>query len=64
MVDLFNRNDNEPESTEYITKLLRGNTKVVTKEFLKSINVPDIVSITISSKVYINKSHNIIQEHI
>ena len=35
---------------------------IVTKEFLKSRNVPDVGSITISSEDYINKSKNLTQE--
>ena len=41
---------NDPDSIKYIIKLLRGNTMIVTKEFLKSGNVPDIGYIPISSK--------------
>ena len=37
---------------------------VVTKEFLKSRNVPDIGSIKISSENYINESKNLTQEKI
>ena len=37
---------------------------IVTKEFLKSRNVPDIGSITISSEDYINKSKSLSQEQI
>ena len=33
---------NDPDSTKYIIKLLRGNTMAVTKEFFKSRSVPDI----------------------
>ena len=37
---------------------------ILTKEFLKSINVPYIVSIPISSDDCINESNNITQEQI
>ena len=42
MADLVDVNTNYNESTKYSIKLLSGNTMVVTKEFRKSINVPDI----------------------
>ena len=42
MVELVHVNKNDPYSIKYIIKFLRGNTKVVTKGFLKSSNVPDI----------------------
>ena len=57
-------NKNDPDSIRYIIKLLRVNTMVVTKDFLKSINVPYIGSISISSEEYIYKSKNITQEKI
>ena len=50
---------NDPKSTEYRIKLFNLNIKVITKEFLKSRNVPEIASITISSEDYINESKNI-----
>ena len=58
VVELVDVNKNDPGSIKYIIRLLRGNTMVVTKEFLKSRNVPDIVSITIYSEEYINESKN------
>ena len=42
MVEMVDLNKNYPDSIKYINKLLRGNTMVVTKEFLKSRNVPNI----------------------
>ena len=54
MVELLDVNKNDPDSINYIIKFLRGNRMVVTKEFLKSSNVPDIGSIIISSEEYIN----------
>ena len=42
MVDMVDINTNYPESKKYSIKFLRGNTKVVTKDFPKSKNVPDI----------------------
>ena len=62
MADLVNVNTNDPDSIKYINKLLIGNTMVVTKYFLNSRNVPDIVSIQISSEDYINESENLTQE--
>ena len=37
---------------------------LVTKDFLKSSNVPDIGSIPISSEDYINESNNLTQEKL
>ena len=42
MMELLGINTNNPESTKYTIKLLHGNINIVTKEFLKSTNVPDI----------------------
>ena len=63
MVELVYVNTNYPERIKYILKFLRGNTMLVT-EILKSMNVPDIGSIPISSDDYINESKNITQEQI
>ena len=57
-------NTNDPESTKYIMKFLRRKTLVVTKEFLKSKNVPEMASIPIYSEVYINKYNNLSQGNI
>ena len=62
MVDLVDVNTNDPDTIKYIIKFLRLNTMVITKELLKSMNVPDIGSIPISSEDYINESKNLIQE--
>ena len=35
MVELVDKNENDPDSTQYSIKLLRGNKMAVTKEFLK-----------------------------
>ena len=48
MVDLVGINTNDNEIKNYSIKLLRINKNMVTKEFLKSINMSDIVSISIS----------------
>ena len=64
MVELVDINTNDNDSTKYSIKLLRGKTMIVTKEFLKSRNVPDIESIPISSEEYINESNNLTQEQI
>ena len=57
-------NTNDPDITKYSSELFRGNKMILTKEFLKSSNVRDIVSIPISSGGYINESKNIKQEKI
>ena len=54
MADLVDITTNDPKSTEYIINFLRVNTKFVTKDFIKSSNVPDITSIPISLEDYIN----------
>ena len=54
MVDLVGINTNDPDRTKYSIKFLKGNTMIVAKEFLKSINFPDIGYIPISSEDYIN----------
>ena len=61
MVELVDTNTNDPNSTRYRIELLRGNTMIVNKESLKSMNVPDIRSITTSSEDYINEPNNITQ---
>ena len=55
---------NDLDSNKYRIKFLRVDKIIVTKEFLKSRDVPDIESVTISSYDYINKSKNITQEQI
>ena len=47
-------NTNDTDSNNYSIKLLRGNTTIVTKEFLKYRNVTYIGSIPISSEYKIN----------
>ena len=54
MVELVDLNTNDPDIIKYIIKFLRVNQKLVTKDLLNSSNVPDIVSIPISSEDYIN----------
>ena len=49
MVELVDINTNDTDITKYRIKLLRENTIIVTKEFPKSMNVPDIRYIPISS---------------
>ena len=61
MVDV---NTNYADRIKYRIKFFRGNTMVVTKEFLNPRNVPDIGSITISSEDYINESKNPRQEKL
>ena len=56
MVVLVDKNTNYPDSINYIIEFLIGNTMIVTKESLKSSNVPDIVSIKISPEDYKNES--------
>ena len=55
MADLVDINTNYPDRTKYSIKLLKGNTIMVTKDLPKSINVPDIGYIPISSENYINE---------
>ena len=59
---MVNINTNDPYSTNYNINFLIGKTIIVTKEFLKSGNVPDIGSNKISSENYIHESRNITQE--
>ena len=54
MVEMLDIYTNDNDSTKYIINLLRGNTMILTKEFLKPMNVLDIGSIKISSEDYIN----------
>ena len=42
MVDIVDINTNDSDIIKYIINFLRVNIMVVTKEFLKSRNVPDI----------------------
>ena len=49
MVELVDINTVYPDITKYIINLLRGEKMIVTKEYLKSGNVPYIGSIRISS---------------
>ena len=51
MVDLVDLNKHDLDSIKYMIRFLRVNTMLVTKELLKSKNVPCIVSIQISSEV-------------
>ena len=64
MVELVDINTNDPNIIKYIIKFLIWNTIIVTKEFLKSSNVPDIGYIPIYPKEYINESHNLTQVQI
>ena len=52
MLGLTDINDNNPMGTKYSIKFLLLNTKVFTKELLKSSWVTVIPSITISSEDY------------
>ena len=56
MVDI---NTNDTDRTKYRIQLLREQTMIVTKDFLRSKSVPDIGSIQIFSYGYINKSNNL-----
>ena len=64
MEELVDINSNDPDSTKYRIKFSRKNMKVVTKEILKSRNVPGIATIPISSEDYINESNNLTKEQI
>ena len=57
-------NTNDNDITKYRIKFLRGKQIIVTKEFLKTNNVPDIGSITIYSDYYANESKNLTQKQI
>ena len=46
---------NDTDRTKYIIKLVRVNTMILTKDHLKSRNIPDIGSIPIYSEDYINE---------
>ena len=61
MVDLVDTNNTDIDSTKYSIKLLHRNKMIVTKEFLKPRNFPDIGSIKIFSEDYINETKNITQ---
>ena len=61
MVDI---NTNYPDIINYSIKFLILNTMIVTKEFLKSMNVPYIGYTPIYSEYYINESNDITQEQI
>ena len=62
MVCLLDKITNDPKSTKYSIKLWLRNTTLATKDFLKSRNVPDIVSIPIPLEDYINEPKNLTQE--
>ena len=64
MVDMVNINSNKPNSTKQSTNILYINTKLVTKDLLKSRSVTDIASIKLSSQDYDNESKNLIQEKL
>ena len=61
MVELLYINTNDADRTKYRIKLLIENTLIVTKEWLRSGNVPDIGYIIIYSEDYINESKNLTQ---
>ena len=64
MVELEDVNTNDPDYIKYSIMSLIENTIVLTQDFLGSRNVPDIVSIPISSEGNINESKNLKQEQI
>ena len=64
ILDLADLNTNNPDRIKYINKFLRVNTIIITKDLLKSRNVPDIGKIPISSEDYITKSNNLTREQI
>ena len=59
MAELVDTNTNYSDRIKYRIKLLIGNTIIVTKYLLKQMNVPDIGSISISSKEYVNEYKNL-----
>ena len=64
MVYTVDINTNDSGISKYRIKLLRGNTIIVTKAFLKSRDVLDIGYIPIYSEGYINESNNLTPEQI
>ena len=58
-MEMVNVNKKYPDSIKNTIKFLRGNTIVFTSEYLKSENVPYIVSIPIYSEDYINEFKNL-----
>ena len=62
MVEMVDVKTNYSDSIKYSIELFRVNIMVVTKELLKSSNVPYIGSVPIFSEDYINKSKNSTQE--
>ena len=64
MVDLEDINTNNSDSTKYIIKFFRGKIIMVTKYFINSSHLKDILSIPIYSEDYINESNNITQEKL
>ena len=59
MADLVDVNTNDTYRIKYSINFLILNTMIVTKEFLKSIYVPDIGPVPITSEHYINEPKNI-----
>ena len=49
MAEMVDINNNDTDRTKYSIYVLRGNTIIVTTDFLKSRNMPDNVTITIQS---------------
>ena len=47
MAEMVDINNNDTDRTKYSIYVLRGNTIIVTTDFLKSRNMPDNVTITI-----------------
>ena len=64
MLGLVDINNNYTNIAKYTIKLFRVNTKVVTKDLLKSSHISDITSILISSQYYINETKNLTQEKV
>ena len=50
MVETVDINTNDPKIKKHTIKFMRKKTKLVTKEFIKSVNMPDIESIPIYSQ--------------
>ena len=63
MLDLLDIKTNDTDITKYRNEFLRRNKMMVTKDILKSRNVPDVGSIPISSEGYINESMNNTKEN-
>ena len=61
MAKLVDINTKNPDRIKYSIKLLKGEKMILTEEFLKARNMPDIGYIPISPENCIKESKNIAQ---